>query len=152
MKKLKMVIPKGRICEKVVNLLEESGFKMGIDERVYRPSISDPEIEVKIMKPQNIPKLLELGSHDIGFTGLDWVLETSADVEELMDLKFDPVKIVAAVPDAMVNEIVGDLFKTNFARDRRRWLQWLFEAKNRYGSRILNYMVTSNHIHLLVVD
>ena len=39
-----------------------------------------------------------------------------------------------------------------FARDRRRWLQWLFEAKKRYGIRILNYMVTSNHIHLLVVD
>ena len=42
------------------------------------------------------------------------------------------------------------LFK--FTRDRRRWLQWLFEAKKRYGIRILNYMVTSNHIHLLVFD
>jgi REP element-mobilizing transposase RayT len=38
-----------------------------------------------------------------------------------------------------------------FARDRKRWLQWLFEAKKRYGVRILNYAVTSNHIHLLVV-
>jgi REP element-mobilizing transposase RayT len=37
-------------------------------------------------------------------------------------------------------------------RDRRRWLQWLFEAKKRYRLVILNYMVTSNHIHLLVVD
>ena len=43
-------------------------------------------------------------------------------------------------------------FLLKFARDRRRWLQWLFEAKKRYGIRILNYMVTSNHIHLLVVD
>jgi len=40
-------------------------------------------------------------------------------------------------------------FLLKFARDRRRWLQWLFEAKKRYGIRILNYMVTSNHIHLL---
>jgi putative transposase len=38
-----------------------------------------------------------------------------------------------------------------FAKDRRRWLQWLFEAKKRYGLPILNYAVTSNHIHLLVV-
>jgi len=42
------------------------------------------------------------------------------------------------------------LFK--FAKDRKRWLQWLFEAKKRYGLSILNYIVTSNHIHLLVVD
>ena len=43
-------------------------------------------------------------------------------------------------------------FLLKFARDRRRWLQWLFEAKKRYGVSILNYMVTSNHIHLLVAD
>ena len=40
-------------------------------------------------------------------------------------------------------------FLLKFARDRCRWLQWLFEAKKRCGIRILNYMVTSNHIHLL---
>jgi putative transposase len=39
-----------------------------------------------------------------------------------------------------------------FGRDRRRWLQWLFEAKKRYGLCVLNYMATSNHIHLLVFD
>ena len=39
-----------------------------------------------------------------------------------------------------------------FARDRLRWVEWLFEAKKRYGLCILNYMVTSNHIHLLVAD
>ncbi len=43
-------------------------------------------------------------------------------------------------------------FLLRFAKDRRRWLQWLFEAKRRYGLAILNYTVTSNHIHLLVVD
>ena len=42
------------------------------------------------------------------------------------------------------------LFK--FARDRERWIHWLFEAKKRYGLCILNYIVTSNHIHLLAVD
>ena len=39
-----------------------------------------------------------------------------------------------------------------FARDRRTWLRWLFEAKKRYGLGVLNYMVTSNHIDLLVED
>jgi len=43
-------------------------------------------------------------------------------------------------------------FLLKFARDRRRWLRWLFEARKRFGLSILNYMVTSNHIHLLVRD
>jgi hypothetical protein len=37
-------------------------------------------------------------------------------------------------------------------RDRRRYLQWVFEAKKRFGLSVLNYMVTSNHVHLLVKD
>ena len=43
-------------------------------------------------------------------------------------------------------------FFLKLVKDRQRWLYWLFEAKKRYGFRILNYMATSNHIHLLVVD
>ncbi len=43
-------------------------------------------------------------------------------------------------------------FLLRFGRDRRRWSEWLFQAEKRYGLRILNYMVTSNHIHLLARD
>ncbi len=43
-------------------------------------------------------------------------------------------------------------FLLKFAKDKQRWLNWLFEAKKRFGLCILNYIVTSNHIHLLVVD
>jgi putative transposase len=43
-------------------------------------------------------------------------------------------------------------FLLKFARDRRRWMEWLFQAKKRYRLSVLNYMVTSNHIHLLVFD
>jgi putative transposase len=43
-------------------------------------------------------------------------------------------------------------FLLKFARDRRYWLRWLFEAKKRFGLCVLNYIVTSNHIHLLVLD
>ncbi|MFO7558458.1 MAG: transposase [Desulfobacterales bacterium] len=42
-------------------------------------------------------------------------------------------------------------FLLKFVKDRQRWLYWLFQAKKRYGLKILNYMVTSNHIHLLVL-
>lgn len=98
MNKLRVVIPKGRISRNVIQLLSEAGIKLDADERVYRPVVNDPEIDIKIMKPQNIPSLLELGSHDAGFTGYDWIKETHATVGELMDLGFDPVKIVAAIP------------------------------------------------------
>jgi putative transposase len=43
-------------------------------------------------------------------------------------------------------------FLLKFARDRWAWLGWLFEARKRFGLCVLNYMVTSNHIHLLVYD
>ena len=43
-------------------------------------------------------------------------------------------------------------FLLKFARDRRRYLRWVFEAKKRFGLSVLNYRVTSNHIHLLVKD
>jgi len=43
-------------------------------------------------------------------------------------------------------------FLLKFSRDRNRWVRWLYEARKRYGLVILNYTVTSNHIHLLVVD
>ena len=39
-----------------------------------------------------------------------------------------------------------------FAKDRHRWLQWLYQARKRYRLTILNYTVTSNHIHLIVYD
>jgi REP element-mobilizing transposase RayT len=43
-------------------------------------------------------------------------------------------------------------FLLKFDKDKKRWIHWLFEAKKRFGLKILNYTVTSNHIHLLVYD
>ncbi len=42
-------------------------------------------------------------------------------------------------------------FLLKFAKDRKRYMGWLFQAKKRYGIKVLNYIVTSNHIHLLVL-
>jgi putative transposase len=43
-------------------------------------------------------------------------------------------------------------FLLKFVRDRERYLRWLFEARKRFGLCVLNYAVTCNHVHLLVVD
>jgi len=101
MSMITMVIPKGRIFQKIAGLLTDANLGFEANDRQYIPYIHDPDIEAKIMKPQNIAQLIELGSHDIGFTGYDWIVEMSAEVVELMDLKFDPVKIVSAVPEDM---------------------------------------------------
>lgn len=43
-------------------------------------------------------------------------------------------------------------FLLKFKHDRHRWIQWLFEAKRRFGLVVLNYVATSNHTHLIVKD
>ncbi|EAR22421.1 hypothetical protein NB231_11814 [Nitrococcus mobilis Nb-231] len=43
-------------------------------------------------------------------------------------------------------------FLLKFARDHRLWRRWLFDARQRFGLCVLDFIVTSNHIHLLVQD
>src|SRR5207244_3895639 len=97
----KLVLPKGRIAANVLELLRAVGYGVEGSERSYRPRCAAPAVEVKLLKPQNIPMLLALGRHDIGFAGHDWVVEEEALVEEILDTGFDPVRIVAAVPHAL---------------------------------------------------
>jgi ATP phosphoribosyltransferase len=99
--KLRILIPKGRIFNSVAGLFADAGFPIVLPDRTYRPMFAASWLDAKIMKPQNVGELLELGSHDAGFTGLDWIRETGAQVEELMDMGFDKVRIVAAAPIAL---------------------------------------------------
>ncbi|MDR3248247.1 MAG: ATP phosphoribosyltransferase [Treponema sp.] len=103
MENVRILIPKGRIFDSVSRLFEDAGFPLYLADRTYRPVIGAAWLDAKIMKPQNVGELLELGSHDAGFTGIDWIKESNAQVEELLDLGLDRVRIVAAVP-AEVNE------------------------------------------------
>lgn len=126
MEKLKILLPKGRIYEGVIALLNGAGIKVDLPERAYRPTVNQDDLEAKVMKPQNIGKLLELGAHDVGFTGRDWIQETNADVEEIMDLGFDKVRIVAAVPNAMDDHTLATqrvIVATEYEHIARRWLE-----------------------------
>jgi len=106
--KLKMLVPNGHIQKKVLMLLGRIGLEVKLGERSYRPTCSDGEIELKMLRPQNAPKLVELGRHDCGFAGHDLVVEEQAGVIELLDLGYDPVKVVVAVPDGLAGS--DDLF------------------------------------------
>lgn len=105
MSKMKLVIPKGRLYRRVIDLLNQAGYGIDEDDRSYTPSAGDREICVKIMKPQNIPQLLHMGSHDVGFTGYDWLVESGARAEAVLDLGFDPVRLVSAAPEKIRNDL-----------------------------------------------
>lgn len=101
--KLSLALPKGRMFDNVIRLLEDSGLGIEGFGRNYRPVCSDPRFEVKVLKPQNIVQMVELGSHDIAFAGHDWVVEQRANVRELLDTGLDPVRVVVAAPQAMAD-------------------------------------------------
>ena len=91
-------LPKGRMEQGVLTLLADAGIRVRPSARGYRPDVSLPGVEAKMLKPQNIVEMLALGSRDIGFAGADWVAELEADVVELLDTGLDPVQLVAAAP------------------------------------------------------
>lgn len=97
--KIKMAIPKGKLQVEILRLLSDIGITIIGDERNYRPSCSDPRFEIKLLKGQNIPSLVELGQHDIGFAGMDWIAEQGANVEIIKPLGFNPVQIVTCIPE-----------------------------------------------------
>ncbi len=96
---LKLVLPKGRINTKVLKLLSDCGIQVVGGDRDYRPRAIGFDLEIKLLKSQNIPSMVEIGQHDIGFAGLDWIKERNCQVEILKDLQFDPVQIVACIPE-----------------------------------------------------
>jgi ATP phosphoribosyltransferase len=123
--KLRLLIPKGRIFDSVACLLAEAGFPVALADRTYRPSLGADWIDAKIMKPQNVGELLELGSHDAGFTGIDWIQESGADVAEVMDFGLDRVKIVAAVPQSLDLAALRSkklVVATEYVNLAQRWL------------------------------
>jgi len=97
-KSLRIGLPKGRMQQGVVQLLEDAGITVRLSGRGYRPVLSLGNVETKLLKPQNVVEMLHVGSRDIGFAGLDWVRELKADVVELLDTGLDSVRIVAASP------------------------------------------------------
>jgi len=102
---LRLALPKGRMQEGVLRLLADAGVDVVVGPREYRPSVTlagCPAVETKMLKPQNAVEMLHFGSRDVGFAGADWVAELRADVVELLDTGLDPVRVVAAAPEDLL--------------------------------------------------
>ena len=101
MDKVKFAIPAGSLAKATFEILQRSGYKVSGQERTYRPTINDPKIELKILRPQEIPLFVSEGLQDVGITGKDWIKETRAEVEVLQNLEYGKIKLVVAIPKSL---------------------------------------------------
>lgn len=98
---LKIAIPnKGRLSEKIYNLLSSAGLNFpSKDERTLQVTTKDKKYSIIFVRTADIPRFLEAGVADIGFTGFDIVTELKSDVEKLMDLDFGYCEMIVAVKE-----------------------------------------------------
>lgn len=86
--------------------------------RTYRVYLDDPDITVKMLRPQEIPTLVAEGLYDAGITGSDWVGESRADVKEMLDLEYGRIRLVAAMPDGAKYKGLDSMI-SDYARRKR---------------------------------
>ena len=127
MDKLRILLAKGRIYESVYELLSDVGISLKLAERTYFPSTNQDDLAFQVVKPQIASALLASNKADVGFSGKDWVYENGVqdEVEEIMDLGFDPVRIVAAIPntvdfDALIKKPVT--IATEYQTLSKKWV------------------------------
>ncbi len=102
---LKLGLPKGSLQEATFKIFKKAGFNVAVSsERSYFPSIDDPEIEVVLLRAQEMSKYVADEALDCGITGNDWILENKSDVVRITDLTYakqslNKVRWVLAVPE-----------------------------------------------------
>lgn len=129
---LKLGLPKGSLQDSTFKLFAQAGFHFSVSRRSYLVNSDDPEIEALLIRPQEMARYLEHGKFDAGLTGLDWVLESGADVHEVAVLKYAkvtvlPVRWVLAVPEnspiKSVQDLQGKRIATEVVNLTRQYLE-----------------------------
>ncbi len=119
---LRIGIPKGSLQDTTQKLFVRAGFDLRISGRSYYPGIDDPELECILIRPQEMARYVAQGILDCAITGLDWVLETGADVAELADLRapwpnYGVVRWVMAAKEDAPFQSVADLHGKRIATE-----------------------------------
>jgi len=145
--RVKLAIPKGSLEDDTFDLLERAWYRVYGKKRTYRPVLSDQEVEVKLLRPQEIPIVVNEGAYDVGITGQDWIRETNVDVEILFDLRYGAVKLVFAVPESThatsADEYVEGIWNsgrpvrisTEYLNIAARYVSSLTSYRRRFGEK-----------------
>ncbi|QQL45519.1 ATP phosphoribosyltransferase [Sulfuriroseicoccus oceanibius] len=111
---LKFGLPKGSLQDPTVDLFKQAGWNVYVSSRSYRPSINDDEIDMRLLRAQEIGRYIHEGFLDCGITGKDWIYENNAEVEVICDLAYSratsrPTRWVLVVPEESPIKSVEDL-------------------------------------------
>ena len=131
MRQLKLGIPKGSLESATIALFGQAGWTISPHSRNYFPSIDDPEIGCALVRSQEMAPYVANGTLDAGLTGLDWILETEADVAEIGELSYSkssdqPARWVLIVrgdsPIQALEDLAGKRIATELVGFTRRYL------------------------------
>lgn len=114
MSKLVLGLPKGSLQEATFLMMKKAGFNIRSGARSYVPSVDDPDLDLRLIRAQEISHYVELGMLDAGMTGYDWITENGSDVVEVAELIYAkqglrPVRWVVAVPENSPIQCAKDL-------------------------------------------
>ncbi|MFH1369427.1 MAG: ATP phosphoribosyltransferase [Elusimicrobiota bacterium] len=134
MKKLKLGFPKGSLQESTLELFKKAGIRINPSSRSYFPSCDDEELEIMMVRSQEMAKYVEDGVFDAGLTGFDWICESGAKVKEVCELLyaksgFRPVRWVLAVPNGSKLRSIRDLRGKRVATELVNYVKKYFAKK-----------------------
>lgn len=112
--KLRLGLPKGSLQDATIEKMAKAGFNVQVSSRSYVPYVDDDEMEIRLIRAQEISRYVEHGYLDCGITGHDWVKENDSDVHEVGEFVFSkisrqPTRWVLAVPEDSKIKSVKDL-------------------------------------------
>ena len=111
---LRLGLPKGSLQEATLQKFAKAGFNIQLSSRSYVPYVDDQELEIRMIRAQEISRYVEHGYLDAGLTGHDWVIENGSKVHEVGEFLFSkatrqPARWVLAVPEQSAVKSVKDL-------------------------------------------
>ena len=112
--KLRFGLPKGSLQEATIEKMAKAGWNISVNSRSYLPYVDDEELEIRLIRAQEISRYVEHGYLDCGITGHDWVVENGSDVHEVGEFLFSKATRQAArwvlcVPENSPVKSVKDL-------------------------------------------
>jgi len=111
---LRFGIPKGSLEQQTIELMRKSGWRISVDSRSYIPSVDDPALSLRVMRPQEMPRYIAYGHLDAAITGSDWVMENAVNLVEVESfiyakVSMQPTRWVLVVPEGSPVKRLEDL-------------------------------------------